>query len=141
MVTTQAGGELNPPSERTRLLAADAQRALDGLVASLNKGPQGMVQGAMHARDLAVALAQVDLDPVSSIVDDVARQMALGQPGVLEMTSQLAPFIERALNDLNAGLSVDIEQLQQQWLHLEHRLRETALMRYVKEKGLCLIQI
>lgn len=121
------GGELKPQIDRTSILAADAQRALDGLTRSLSKGSQGMPQGALHSRDLAVALTQVGLDPVSSIVDDVARQLTLGQPSVLEMASSIVPMIEKALADIKLGQTPDAEALQEQWLPWTQRLHNTVV--------------
>mgnify|MGYP006278973101 CR=1 FL=1 len=116
-----------PLNDRASILAADAQRALDGLSSSLSKGSQGMAQGALHSRDLAVALTQVGLDPVSSIVDDVARQLTLGQPSVLEMAASILPMIEKALADVRLGHVPDAESLQEDWMPWTRKLQETIV--------------
>ena len=116
-----------PTNDRAHILAADAQRSLDGLSNSLSKGSQGMAQGALHSRDLAVALSQVGLDPVSSIVDDVARQLTLGQPSVLEMAASIVPMIAKALADVSMGQVPDSEALQEAWLPWTRKLQEAVV--------------
>lgn len=116
-----------PINDRAHILAADAQRSLEGLSNSLSKGSQGMAQGALHSRDLAVALSQVGLDPVSSIVDDVARQLTLGQPSVLVMAASIVPMIEKALADVRMGQVPDSEALQEAWLPWTRKMQEAVV--------------
>lgn len=126
LAMTRKGGELSPQLDRTNILATDAQRSLEGLASSLTKGPQGMAQGVLHSRDLAVALTQVGLNPISSIVDDLAHQMTLGQPGVLEIAASIVPMIEKALADINLGQAPDAEELQEEWFPWTQKLQSTV---------------
>ena len=113
--------------DRAGVLVADAKRALDGLSASLSKGLYGMTQGALHCHDLVVAMTQVGLDPIASIVNDISYQLTLGQPGVLDLAKSVVPLIEKSLSDLSMGLMPESQQLQEQWLPVAQRLQETLV--------------
>ena len=67
------------------LVMADAERSLEGLRHSLQGGSDDMMQGALHCRDLSAALSILGLDTAASLIDDVARQMTLGQPSVIDV--------------------------------------------------------
>jgi hypothetical protein len=92
-----------PQFDHLSLVAADAERSLDGLVHSLQRGTAGMSQGALHSRDLSSALSTMGLDAAAGLVDDVGRQMTLGQPSVLDVAQDLIPLIAQAVKDIQLG--------------------------------------
>jgi hypothetical protein len=71
------------------LVMADAERSLEGLKHSLQGGSDDMTQGALHCRDLSGALSILGLDTAAGLVDDVARQMTLCQPSVIDVANEL----------------------------------------------------
>ena len=81
----------------------DAERSLEGLKHSLQGGSDDMMQGALHCRDLSGALSILGLDTAAGLVDDVARQMTLGQPSVIDVAHQLLPIIGHAIKDIQMG--------------------------------------
>jgi hypothetical protein len=62
-----------------------------------------MQQGALYARDLSGALSVLGLDTAASLVEDVARQLTLGQPSVLDVAQGLLPHVASALKDIQLG--------------------------------------
>jgi hypothetical protein len=62
-------------------------------------------------------LTQVGLDPISSVVEDVARHLNMGQLGVLPLAMQMLPLIEKALVDVQMGIEPQSEKIQEDWLH------------------------
>lgn len=108
------------------LLAADAERCLDGLSHSLGRGPQGMAQGALHSRDLSRALHSLGLVPMGDLVDGVARQLTLGQPSVLEVALGLVPLIEKAVRDIQLGRVQDADLAHDEWAPWAARLDEVV---------------
>jgi len=62
-----------------------------------------MQQGALYARDLSGALSVLGLDTAASLLDDVARQLTLGQPSVLDVALGLLPNVASALKDIQLG--------------------------------------
>jgi hypothetical protein len=85
------------------LVMADAEKSLEGLKHSLNGGSDDMMQGALHCRDLSGALSILGLDTAAGLIDDVARQMTLGQPSVIEVANDLLPVVGQAIKDLQLG--------------------------------------
>ena len=85
------------------LVIGDAERSLEGLKYSLQEGSDDMMQGALHCRDLSGALSILGLDTAAGLVDDVARQMTLGQPSVIDVAHQLLPVIGQAIKDIQMG--------------------------------------
>ena len=85
------------------LVMADAERSLEGLKHSLKGGSDDMLQGALHCRDLSGALSILGLDTAAGLVDDVARQMTLGQPSVIDVAHGLLPVIAQAIKDIQLG--------------------------------------
>lgn len=85
------------------LVIGDAERSLEGLKYSLQEGSDDMMQGALHCRDLSGALSILGLDTAAGLVDDVARQMTLGQPSVIDVAHQLLPIIGQAIKDIQMG--------------------------------------
>ena len=85
------------------LVIGDAERSLEGLKYSLQEGSDDMMQGALHCRDLSGALSILGLDTAAGLVDDVARQMTLGQASVIDVAHQLLPIIGQAIKDIQMG--------------------------------------
>jgi hypothetical protein len=85
------------------LVVSDAELSLEGLRRSIQVGSVDMQQGALHARDLAGALSVLGLDTAASLLDDVARQLTLGQPSVLDVALGLLPNVASALKDIQLG--------------------------------------
>jgi len=85
------------------LVVSDAELSLEGLKRSIQVGSVDMQQGALHARDLAGALSVLGLDTAASLLDDVARQLTLGQPSVLDVALGLLPNVASALKDIQLG--------------------------------------
>ena len=105
------------------LVVSDAERALEGLMHSLQSGSEDMKQGALHARDLSGALAVLGMDTASGLVDDVARQLTLGQPSVLEVAKGLSPVIAQAIKDIQLGFIAEPTQELQTWAPWASRLQ------------------
>ena len=97
------------------LVVSDAERALEGLMHSLQSGSEDMKQGALHARDLSGALAVLGMDTPAGLVDDVARQLTLGQPSVLEVAKGLSAVIAQAIKDIQLGFIPEPNQEVQTW--------------------------
>lgn len=104
-----------PKFEHLSLLAADAERSLDGLDHSLRRGTGGMSQGALHSRDLSGALSALGLDAAADLADDLARQMTLGQSSVLDVAQDLLPLIAKAVKDIQLGQFPDSDQQMETW--------------------------
>ena len=79
------------------LVVSDAEHSLEGLTRSIQVGSVDMQQGALYARDLSGALSVLGLDTAASLVEDVARQLTLGQPSVLDVAQGLLPNVASAL--------------------------------------------
>ncbi len=112
-----------PKFEHFSLVAADAERSLDGLAHSLRRGPAGMTQGALHSRDLSGALSTLGLDTAAGLVDDVARQMTLGQPSVLDVAQGLLPLIAQAVKDIQLGHVPESDEQLETWGPWSSRLQ------------------
>ena len=97
------------------LVMADAERSLEGLKHSLKGGSDDMMQGALHCRDLSEALSILGLDTAAGLVDDVARQMTLGQPSVIEVANELLPVIGQAIKDIQLGQVPDADEQLKVW--------------------------
>jgi hypothetical protein len=97
------------------LVMADAERSLEGLKHSLKGGSDDMMQGALHCRDLSEALSILGLDTAAGLVDDVARQMTLGQPSVIEVANELMPVIGQAIKDIQLGQVPDADEQLKVW--------------------------
>jgi len=97
------------------LVVSDAERALEGLMHSLQSGSEDMKQGALHARDLSGALAVLGMDTPAGLVDDVARQLTLGQPSVLDVAKGLSAVIAQAIKDIQLGFIPEPDQELQTW--------------------------
>ena len=85
------------------LVVSDAELSLQGLSRSIQVGSVDMQQGALYARDLSGALSVLGLDTAASLVEDVARQLTLGQPSVLDVAQGLLPHVGSALKDIQLG--------------------------------------
>jgi hypothetical protein len=85
-----------------------------------------MAEGGMHARDLAVALTQVGFDPIACTVDELARQLALGQPEAMDKAMQWVPLIEEVLIDLERGHRPEPEALQERWSVLTRQVQSVV---------------
>lgn len=85
------------------LVVSDAELSLEGLTRSIQGGSVDMQQGALYARDLSGALSVLGLDTAASLLDDVARQLTLGQPSVLDVALGLLPNVASALKDIQLG--------------------------------------
>ena len=85
------------------LVVSDAELSLQGLTRSIQVGSVDMQQGALYARDLSGALSVLGLDTAASLVEDVARQLTLGQPSVLDVAQGLLPNVASALKDIQLG--------------------------------------
>jgi len=85
------------------LVVSDAELSLEGLSRSIQVGSVDMQQGALYARDLSGALSVLGLDTAASLVEDVARQLTLGQPSVLEVAQGLLPHLSSSLKDIQLG--------------------------------------
>jgi len=85
------------------LVVSDAELSLQGLSRSIQVGSVDMQQGALYARDLSGALSVLGLDTAASLVEDVARQLTLGQPSVLDVAQGLLPHLASALKDIQLG--------------------------------------
>ena len=85
------------------LVVSDAELSLQGLMRSIQVGSVDMQQGALYARDLSGALSVLGLDTAASLVEDVARQLTLGQPSVLDVAQGLLPNVASALKDIQLG--------------------------------------
>ena len=70
------------------LVVSDAELSLQGLMRIIQVGSVDMQQGALYARDLSGALSVLGLDTAASLVEDVARQLTLGQPSVLDVAQE-----------------------------------------------------
>lgn len=105
------------------LVAADAERSLDGLAHSLQRGTAGMSQGALHSRDLSGALSTLGLDAAAGLVDDVGRQMTLGQPSVLDVAQGLIPLIAQAVKDIQLGHVPESDVQEETWGPWSSRLQ------------------
>lgn len=97
------------------LVMADAERSLEGLKHSLQGGSDEMMQGALHCRDLSGALSILGLDTAAGLVDDVARQMTLGQPSVIDVAHGLLPVIGQAIKDIQLGQVPNAEVQLKVW--------------------------
>ena len=89
------------------LVVSDAELSLAGLSRSIQVGSVDMQQGALYARDLSGALSVLGLDTAASLVEDVARQLTLGQPSVLDVAQGLLPHLASALKDIQLGHIAD----------------------------------
>ena len=85
------------------LVASDAELSLEGLTRSIQVGSVDMQQGALYARDLSGALSVLGLDTAASLVEDIARQLTLGQPSVLDVAQGLLPHLSHSLKDIQLG--------------------------------------
>lgn len=85
------------------LVVSDAELSLEGLTRSIQEGSVDMQQGALYARDLSGALSVLGLDTAASLVEDVARQLTLGQPSVLDVAQGLLPLLTSSLKDIQLG--------------------------------------
>ena len=85
------------------LVVSDAELSLEGLNRSIQVGSVDMQQGALYARDLSGALSVLGLDTAASLIEDVARQLTLGQPSVLDVAHGLLPSVASALKDIQLG--------------------------------------
>ena len=94
---------------------ADSERSLEGLKHSLQGGSDDMMQGALHCRDLSEALSILGLDIAAGLVDDVARQMTLGQPSVIDVANELLPVIGQAIKDIQLGQVPDADEQIKLW--------------------------
>lgn len=103
----------SPRQDHLALLAADAERSLEGLSHSLSHGAEGMEKGALHAIDLVSALTSIDLTAEAQVIQDIARQLALGQPAVLDVATALIPPLQQALATIRLGQTHDAHILQQ----------------------------
>lgn len=112
-----------PKFDHLSLVAADAERSLDGLAHSLQRGTVGMSQGALHSRDLSGALATLGLDAAAGLVEDVGRQMTLGQPSVLDVAQGLIPLIAQAVKDIQLGHVPETDVQVQTWAPWTSRLQ------------------
>ena len=97
------------------LVIGDAERSLEGLKYSLQEGSDDMMQGALHCRDLSGALSILGLDTAAGLVDDVARQMTLGQPSVIDVAHQLLPIIGQAIKDIQLGQVPNADEQLKVW--------------------------
>ena len=97
------------------LVVADAERSLEGLQHSLRGGSDDMMQGALHCRDLSAALSILGLDTVAGLIDDVARQMTLGQPSVIDVANGLLPVVSQVIKDIQLGQVPNAEQQLKLW--------------------------
>jgi hypothetical protein len=97
------------------LVVSDAERSLEGLQHSLLGGSDDMMQGSLHCRDLSGALSILGLDTAAGLIDDVARQMTLGQPSVIDVASGLLPFVSQAIRDIQLGQVPNAEQQLKFW--------------------------
>lgn len=94
---------------------SDSERSLEGLKHSLQGGSDDMMQGALHCRDLSEALSILGLDTAAGLVDDVARQMTLGQPSVIDVANELLPVIGQAIKDIQLGQVPDADEQIKLW--------------------------
>jgi hypothetical protein len=85
------------------LVVADAERSLEGLRHSLEGGSDGMMQGALHCRDLSGALSILGLEAAAGLIDDIARQMTLGQPSVIDVAKGLLAVLAKVIKDIQLG--------------------------------------
>ena len=97
------------------LVMADAERSLEGLRHSLQGGSDDMMQGALHCRDLSGALSILGLDTAASLIDDVARQMTLGQPSVIDVAHGLLPVVAQVIKDIQLGQVPNLEEQLKTW--------------------------
>jgi hypothetical protein len=97
------------------LVVADAERSLEGLRHSLLGGSDDMMQGALHCRDLSGALSILGLDTAASLIDDVARQMTLGQPSVIDVAHGLIPVLSQVIKDIQLGQVPNAEAQMKTW--------------------------
>ncbi len=97
------------------LVMADSERSLEGLKHSLQGGSDDLMQGALHCRDLSEALSILGLDTAAGLVDDVARQMTLGQPSVIDVANELLPVIGQAIKDIQLGQVPDADEQIKLW--------------------------
>ena len=97
------------------LVMADAERSLEGLRHSLQGGSDDMMQGALHCRDLSGALSILGLDTAASLIDDVARQMTLGQPSVIDVAHGLLPVVAQVIKDIQLGQVPNSEEQLKTW--------------------------
>ena len=85
------------------LVVSDAELSLQGLIRSIQVGSVDMQQGALYARDLSGALSVLGLDTAASLIEDIARQLTLGQPSVLDVAQGLLPHVASAIKDIQLG--------------------------------------
>jgi len=85
------------------LVVSDAELSLQGLTRSIQVGSVDMQQGALYARDLSGALSVLGLDTAASLIEDIARQLTLGQPSVLDVAQGLLPHVASAIKDIQLG--------------------------------------
>lgn len=112
----KAGGSVSTNRfDHLTLVIADAERSLEGLQHSLLGGSGDMMQGALHCRDLSGALSIMGLDTAASLIDDVARQMTLGQPSVIDVASGLLPVVLQVIKDIQLGQAPNEEQQLKLW--------------------------
>ena len=97
------------------LVVSDAERSLEGLRHSLLGGSDDMMQGALHCRDLSGALSILGLDTAASLIDDVARQMTLGQPSVIDVAHGLIPVLSQVIKDIQLGQVPNAEAQMKTW--------------------------
>ncbi len=116
----------NSRPDHFALLAADAERSLQGLSHSLSQGAEGMEKGALHAIDLVSALTSIDFANEALVIQDIARQLALGQPAVLDIASALIPHLEQALANVRQGQHHEDRALQKVLQECQERLQWIA---------------
>ena len=113
---TKPGGRVSTSRfDHLSLVVADAERSLEGLQHSLQGGSDEMMQGALHCRDLSGALSILGLDAAAGLIDDVARQMTLGQPSVIDVAKGLTPVLAKVMKDIQLGQAPNSEGQLKIW--------------------------
>ena len=109
--------------DQLALMVADAERSLEGLTRSLQIGSEDMKQAALHALDLSGALSLLGLGTAAGLLEDVARQMTLGQPSVLDLAQGLLPLVAQAIKDVQLGHAPESDEQLQAWAPWSSRLQ------------------
>jgi hypothetical protein len=97
--------------DHLNLMLQDAHLSLQGLSQSLQVNSVDMKQSALHARDLSNALSLLGLDTAASLLEDISRQMSLGQPSVLNVAQGLLPLIMNMIKDAQSGQRLSAHEL------------------------------
>ena len=100
---------------REDLLIPEARRSLEGFVASLRQRGDGQLQASLHAKDLAVALMSVGQAGPSEIFSELSRQLALRNPGVLEVAERFATTIGDLLSAISSGEKTPDDARKDDW--------------------------